>query len=136
VFLFMLLFAFVFLVLFGIGVGVGLACAACASLLVAMGIVSSSALVAMCRRRMSSGLRAFHYQICASLGIPAGVFLLSAASIAFDLRLRPRPLMLIGAGAGIAAGLLLAFVCDRLARLAYNRFIARSELQRGIPCAR
>ncbi len=125
------------MVLFGIGAGLGLACAGCAFLLVGLGIVSTSAMVGVFRRRMSSGLRALHYQLCAALGAPAGAFLLWIGSNVFDLRLRSGQILSAGVASGIAAGLLLAFAGDHIARFAYNRFLlARTRRVVAQPCAR
>jgi len=127
----MLCFVVVFVVLFGIGVALGLACAACAAVLVALGIVSSSAVVAVCCRRFSSGLLAFHYQLCAAVGLPAGVFVLWLGSLAFNLHLGARPILSRGSASGIAAGLLLAFAFDRLARLAYSVTVGSAPRRRA-----
>ncbi|MEZ0390480.1 MAG: hypothetical protein ACAI34_25600, partial [Verrucomicrobium sp.] len=42
--------------------------AAFVAVLAAIGMVSSATLVGVWRKRWSSGLRAFHYQVCAFIG--------------------------------------------------------------------
>src|SRR5947209_2441933 len=68
-----LFFGAVLLVLVGIGIIMGLVCAVCAALFVALGIVSSSAIIAILRRRFSAGFRALHYQVLALVALPCGI---------------------------------------------------------------
>ena len=113
------------IMLFLVGVGIvatGIA-ALSATILVALGIVSSAALVGILRRRFSSGFRAFHYQVCAIAAIPAGVGALWLGAHLFTTHLRHRDILAIGSVAGILSGLVLAFAFDRLASIAYRRFV-------------
>ena len=82
-----LFFGAVFLILVGIGIVVGLACLACAGIFVALGIISSSALVAIFSRRFSVGLRALHYQLSALIGLPCGIGALWLGCLLFDFHL-------------------------------------------------
>lgn len=98
--------------------------AACVGILTALGIVSSSAFIGIFRRRLSSGIRAFLYQVCAVIGLPCGVGLLWLGTAILNVPLRHRDILLIGSGAGICAGLLLAFSFDLLASIVYHRLIS------------
>lgn len=109
------------LVLMGIGVVLALMGIACAAILAALGIVSSSAVVALLRRRIFDGVRAFHYQVCAAVAAPAGVTLLWTASALFDLQMRLRFILPLGVLAGIVAGLSVAGMLDWTARTACRR---------------
>lgn len=127
-----MLFAFalvgICIVLFLVGVGIVVAAvvAISAAILVALGIVSSAAFVGILRRRFSSGLRAFHYQLFAVATIPAGIGALWVGSHFFTTHLRHRDILAIGSLAGICGGLLLAFAFDRLAGIAYRHFVTPS----------
>lgn len=123
------------LVLVGIGVAIGLVGAAGVAALVAFGIVSSSAVVALWQRRFSAGLRALHYQLCAAAALPGGVCLLWLGSGFFGLHLRHRHVLLVGALAGVAAGLLLAGVLDRLGRFALRRLLPTNRPPPRVPTA-
>jgi len=116
------------IVLFLIGAGIVVATivAISTSILVAFGIISSAAFVGILRRRFSSGLRAFHYQICAVATIPAGIGALWVGAHFFTMHLRHRDIFTIGTVAGISAGLLSAFAFDRLAGIAYRHFVTPS----------
>ena len=54
------------LFLFGVGIVLAAIVAASAGIMIALGIISSAALVGLLQRRLSAGLRAFHYQILIS----------------------------------------------------------------------
>jgi hypothetical protein len=120
-----LLFGGACLVLIGVGIVLALAGLALSALLVAFGIVSTSALVALMHRRVSSGLRALHYQLFALIAAPCGVVVLGFGVWLFHLHLRHRYILLFGLLAGVGAGIATAFLFDRIARLFYRRFSAR-----------
>ncbi len=119
-----LLFIGVLIVLFLIAVSimVGVIAAVGTAIVVGLGIISSSAFIGLFRRRFSSGLRALHYQLCAVAALPAGIAVLWLASHLFNLHLQHRDIFIVGATAGVIAGLLLAFAFDRLVGIAYRRF--------------
>ena len=96
-------------------------CAAAAAALVGLGILSSSALVAVWQRRFSAGWRALHYQACAALGLPSGVGLLWLGSNLFALGLRSSDILLVGALSGMAGSLGLAAVLEGFGRFASRR---------------
>jgi predicted membrane-bound spermidine synthase len=127
VFFAFLLICAVCLVLIGIGLVAALASLAFATLLVAFGIVSSSALIALFRRRFSAGFRAFHYQLCAAVVAPCGIAALWVGSSLFHFHFRHRYILVVGLLAGTVAGIALAFTLDRLFRLAYRRMGGGSE---------
>jgi len=124
-----LFFGAVFLILVGIGIVVGLACLACAGIFVALGIISSSALVAIFSRRFSVGLRALHYQLSALIGLPCGIGALWLGCLLFDFHLRHRYILAIGSAIGIIAGIAIAFILDRFFRFVYRRFMLASGLR-------
>jgi len=116
-----LFFGAVLLVLIGIGIVVGLVGVAGAVAFIALGIVSSSALIAILQRRFSAGFRALHYQLLAVIGLPGGIGGLWLGSAMFEFHLRHRSIILIGAAIGIVSGICVAFVLDRFVRFAYRR---------------
>lgn len=126
-FFFVLFVGAVLLVLIGIGIVIGLVGVACAGLFAALGIVSTSALIALLRRRFSAGFRAFHYQLSAVIAWPCGIGALWLGSALFEIHLRYRYILLIGSAVGIIAGLGSAFVLDRFVRFVYRRFVPASE---------
>lgn len=117
----------VLLVLIGVGIVIGIVCAACATAFVGLGIISSSAFVAILRRRFSAGFRALHYQLSAVIGWPCGISALWLGRALFEFPLRNRDLLIFGSAGGILAGICLAFGLDRLVRLAYRRLIPVSR---------
>ena len=114
------------IVLFLVGVGIVVAAtvAISAAILIALGIVSSAAFIGILRRRFSSGFRALHYQLFAIAALPAGVGALWLGSHFFANHLHRRDILAIGSIGGICGGLLLAFAFDRLAGIAYRRFVS------------
>jgi hypothetical protein len=114
------------IVLVGIGIIVALAALACSALFVSFGIVSTSALIALLRRRMSAGVRALHYQLFALAGAPCGVIVFGLGASWFHLQLRDRYILLFGLLAGMGAGVTMAFLFDRVASLIYRRFVGRN----------
>lgn len=141
--LFLMVFAFIgvciMLFLVGVGIVATSIAAVSATALMALGIVSSATFVGILRRRFSSGLRTFHYQVCAVAAMPAGVGALWLGSHFFTTHLRHRDILLIGSVAGILSGLLLALAFDRLACITYRRFVtpaifnANGNAQPGAP---
>lgn len=84
-------------------------------LFVALGILSTSAITGMLRGKLSAGLRAFHYQICAVIAIPAGIAGFWILGAMFQSDLPFAAILIIGAAAGCCAGLSIAFVLDKTA---------------------
>jgi len=132
VLLLFLLLGAVLLVLVGIGIVVGIACLACAAIFVALGVVSSSALVALFRRRFSAGLRALHYQLSALVGLPCGVGALWLGCLLFDVHIRHRYILAIGSAIGIVAGVIIAFILDRFFRFVYRRFLTTTPPNKSL----
>ena len=116
----------IMLVLVGVGIVMAVILAISAAFLTALGIISSSALIGIFRRRFSSGLRAFHYQLCAAIALPWGIGILWLGSALFHTDLTNRQILVIGSISGLCAGLLLAFAFDGIARSLYRRFVAPS----------
>lgn len=116
----------VLLVLVGFGIVVGLTCLVFAATFVALGVVSSAALVTIIRRRFSAGLRALHYQLSALVGLPCGIGALWLGCFLFDSHLRHRYILAIGSAIGILAGIAIAFILDRFLGFVYRRFMPAS----------
>jgi hypothetical protein len=122
-FLFALIAVCVMLFLLGVAIVVGVVAALALGLLVALGIISSSALLGILRRKFSTGLRALHYQLCGVAMIPAGIGVLWLGRAVFDLSYRTREMLWIGSLAGLCGGLLLAFALDRIVVAIYRRVV-------------
>lgn len=112
----------VILFLFAASLVLGVIAAVATALLVGLGIVSLATLFGLLQRRLSAGIRAFHYQVCAVAAVPAGIGVLWLGTHLLRLAILPRDVLIIGSIAGAGSGLLLAFVFDRLASMAYRRF--------------
>jgi len=97
---------------------------AAVAVLLALGIVSSATLIGVFRGHLSSGLRAFHYQLFAALAIPGGVGATWCWARFHGPAWSGREILVIGSAAGLGSGLLLAFAVDCLARMAHRRFFA------------
>ena len=123
----MLLGALFTLVILGICIVVALIVAVSAAIMLGLGMVSSSALIGLLRQRVSSGLRALHYQVFAVLGIPSGIGLLWCAARLLGPHPSPLLLLAMGSVAGLCTGLLLAFLIDCVATVARRRFISSSK---------
>lgn len=108
------------LVLVGVGIVLAAVVVAAAAALAAIGVVSSAALIGVLRRRLSSGLRALHYQVFALAALPAGMGLVWLGGRLFHSTISSAGLLVTGACSGIAAGLVLAFMLDRLAGYAHR----------------
>ncbi len=112
-------------------VGIGIVVAATAALALAamtmLGIISTSVLTGIFKRRFSTGIRAFHYQLCAALGVPAGVGVLWFGTRFFRIQTRDRDALWIGAVSGICGGLILAFIFEQVMRVACRRFLAAAN---------
>jgi hypothetical protein len=117
------------LVLIGFGMAVGTVCIACAAIFVALGVVSSSALVALWKRRFSAGLRALHYQLSALIGLPCGIGVFWAGCLLLNLQLRHRYILAVGSLIGVTMGVLMAFILDRFCRFLFRRFFPTTSSQ-------
>lgn len=120
---FFLLAACLALVLIGVGIVAAAVAVVALAVMVALGITSSAVLVGLLRRNLSSGVRALHYQICIVIGIPAGVAVLGIASWILENDVERWKIVAAGSVGGACAGLVLAFVFDRLARVIYQRIV-------------
>ncbi len=123
----MLLVLAICLVLVGIGIVLALMGAACLAALAALGIVSSSAVIALWRRQVTAGVRALHYQVCAAVGAPAGVVAWWMALALAGREMSLRWIVLYGLAAGTLAGLTLAAAGDWVLRVAYRRLAGNRE---------
>ena len=120
-FLLLLGFLVVCLILIGVGIVLALAGMACVAALMTAGILSVSALVAVWRRQVAAGVRAFHYQVCAVLGVPSGIVGLWIASALSGREASLRWIILPGSVAGCLMGLVLAAAGDWTLRTIYRR---------------
>lgn len=126
-FLFALAAIAVMVLLAGLGIMVILMAILCVGLLIALGIVSSSACLAMIRRRFSTGLRAFHYQLCAVAMVPPGVAVFWLTRLLFEWPWGTRGILLMGCLSGLFGGLLMAFALDRVVVLAFRRIFRKKD---------
>ena len=81
-------------------------------ILASIGIVSSSAVIALLRRRWSAGVRALHYQLFIAAAWPWGIGATFLACWLLDSPLKWREIFLSGSLIGFAVGALLAFAVD------------------------
>ncbi len=125
--LFFFLAACLALVLIGVGIVAAAVAAVAIAVLITLGITSSAVMIGLLRRKLSSGFRAFHYQLCVFIGIPAGVGALGCADWFLGYGIRPGMILAVGGLGGACAGLVLAFVCDQLARILYRRFVQEPD---------
>ena len=93
-------------------------------IIIFVGIIFMATLAGIIHRRFSAGLRAFHYLLWAIGGLLTGICSLWLGSCFIGIQLPPFAIATIGSVVGIGIGLLLAFAFDRLARIAYQRFVA------------
>lgn len=121
--IFALLMLAVVMVLIGIGIVIGLLCIACAGAMIALGVLSSSALVALLRGRLSDGCRALHYQTLAVLGVPLGIGVFWLGGTLYGVSLQPRLILILGSAVGVLAGLGIAALLEAGARFAYRRLV-------------
>jgi hypothetical protein len=115
-------------VLIGVGIFVGLLLAAGVGVAITLGVVSSSAVIALIKGKLTSGLRAVHYQsiilgmVALSLGLMAAYGLVSGQM----------PRGFVGAAiVGLLLGWLSAFCIDRLGLLIWNRIQGITEYATG-----
>ena len=114
--LFGIVFEVVALVLIGIGFAIGLVAAASASVLVALGVVSSSFVVALRTGKAGNGIRAFLIQCGILAGIPAGAVCAWMGQVFFEVFGRDWKVWAYGAVGGAFAGLLVALMVDFVSR--------------------
>ena len=126
---------FVVLLLFVIAVVLVAIAAVCSIILISLGIVSTAALTGLLRRKFSSGLRALHYQVCAAVGLPAGVAGFWGIAYLLGSEMPFAAILIIGGAAGICAGLVIAFVLDHAAGIAY-RYYTKSKTPPQTPAIR
>ncbi len=113
------------LFLVGFGAVVGGFLAMVIATAVAIGVVSSSALVAIVNRRFSSGFRALRYQITALAVLPCGVGAVWLGAKLLNINLASPHVIATGSITGIAAGVLMAWILDRFTLFAIHRFASR-----------
>jgi hypothetical protein len=122
----------IMLVLLGICLAIAAITAACLLVLVALGILSTSALIGIFRRKFSSGLRALHYQVCAAVSLPVGAALAWLGVWLFDANGHLPVAIAIGALSGVCAGLTIAYILDRAVTAAYQYFGKRNKASQRI----
>jgi len=120
----MLLGALFTLLIAAICIAAAIVIAISSAVLLGFGIVSSSALIGLLCQRLSSGLRALHYQVFALLGIPGGIGMLWIAARILGGHPSPRLLLVLGSIAGLCSGLVVAFLMDCATTLVRQRWLA------------
>jgi len=138
----MAIFGFIFfvvaLVLIGVGIGLGLMAVAIATVLLGLGVVSSSFVVGLGTRRPAWGIRVFLLQIGLLAGVPAGA--IGGWLAQFLLGDTPDWLGVVygalgGAVAGIAVALMLDFLIHRFQRWVAIRMVVSRPLNPPIRLA-
>jgi len=119
----LIVFALIF-VLVGIGIVLAALFVVLTGILAGLGMISTAGIVALLRRRFSSGVRALYYQICMVAAMPCGAGVLGLARMIFSIPFRGRDILIFGSIAGGFGGLLLAIVFDRLGTIAWRRYVA------------
>lgn len=104
-FVFSLIFLVVALLLIGIGVAIGIGLLLATGAAVTAGIVSTSVVCGVLRRRVTTGMRVFFYQASLVAGVCAGVTVSWLVSAVWNLQLSPEGIVLIGALSGASVGL-------------------------------
>ncbi len=112
---------FVVLVLFVISIVIVAITTVCLLILIALGIISTATLTGILRRKFSSGLRALHYQLCAAVGLPAGIAAFWGGVWLFSSDIPAPAILVIGGAIGICTGLIIAFILDHAAGIAYRQ---------------
>ncbi|MEK7949257.1 hypothetical protein [Luteolibacter soli] len=112
-----LILAAIVLVLIGVGIAVGLVACALATLLVGLGVLSSSVVVGMFSGRAADGIRVFLLQCGIIAGVPAGaVCALLATSLMAELQgVTDWPVLIGGGLCGGLAGITVALVLNVMA---------------------
>lgn len=120
----------VVLVLVGVGVVIAAVIVASLAALALAGVVSTSLLVGLYRRRVSSGLRMLGFQLGALGGAPAGVGLLWLIDhVRGGAALGTAGVIVVGALAGAAGGLLLVWLLDRLVLVLARRLMRLAQVR-------
>lgn len=122
----------IMLVLLGICLAIAAITAACLLVLVALGILSTSVLIGILRRKFSSGLRALHYQVCSAIALPVGAALAWLGVWLFDASGHLPVAIAIGALSGVCAGLTIAYILDRAVTAACLYFGNRNKASQRI----
>lgn len=113
-----LVYAAVGLVLIGIGLAIGFVAAVCLTVLIGLGIVSSSVFVGFKAKRIDAAFRALTLQCGLLAGTPLGVLGAWAAHLLSPSVGTDWPVLLSGAFGGATAGLILAGTLNALSRRA------------------
>jgi hypothetical protein len=129
--LFALIGLAIVLILIGVGIVLAIAATILIGLLILMGIVSSSALVALYTQNFASGFRAMHYQICSTIATGAGLAIGWLGSRLINLGVETPYVVGVGGIAGLAAGLIFAFALDQFSGFAYRRIKDQVEARKA-----
>lgn len=114
--LFTIPFLIILLILLGIGVAVGLMFCAVATVLLAAGVVSSSAVLGVLHGSALAGLRALIWQAGAIAGMISGIAVVAGVRFFMDTWQEGAGPWIGGALGGMAGGLLIALLLDFLVR--------------------
>ncbi len=109
--------------LLGIGIVLAVFTIGCAAMLTAMGVFSTSILIATLRRRVSAGIRAMHYQVMALLGLPCGIGAAFILPRVTQFKWSTAEACILGGIGGIVAGLTFGFLLDAAASFIRRRFL-------------
>lgn len=123
---FSLLGLLVLLVLVGIWIFLAALAVAMLAILVSLGILSSAVLVGLARGRWSSGVRMILYQGLALMGLPGGIGIWWLVTRFLHSSAGPLQILIGGSLSGLVAGLLVAFLLDRMMVFLQRRLAPRN----------
>jgi hypothetical protein len=123
--LFGLVFFAVALVLVGAGFAIGLVACLVATVLLGLGVISSSFLVGIWTGRTSAGIRAFLLQCGILAGIPAGAVCAWLGHDFLTVYGAELPVLFYGALGGAVAGVIVALALDFISRRAHAWLLTR-----------
>jgi hypothetical protein len=131
--LFGLVFMVVALVLIGVGFAVGLVACLVATVLVTLGMISSSFVIGLRSGRPAVGIRVFLLQCGILAGIPAGALCAGLSQSFFAAYGSGWPVLVYGALGGAFAGLLVALSLDFIFRRAHRWTLMRLVHPQAFP---
>ncbi len=115
-----LVFLAVALVIIGIGIVIGIGILLLTTVLVLLGIISSSAVIGLVQKRFEHGFFAFVVQLGGISGIPVGVGVLLILDWLIDWSLDWRLASVFGAFTGLIGGVLLGVVFSLITLRTYR----------------
>ncbi len=129
--LFAIIFFLICLILFGIGIVIGIFLVALVSILVMVGILSSSVVIGFVQRRMGGAFTAFFVQFGAAMGVPSGVLFLGLLALLLRWPIGLGLTLVWGGLAGLLSGALIGLLLSLVCRWSYQ-WLARLIQTKGV----